>query len=78
MVQLRGEKCYTVRSLDDFVWQYRVLERKTSNSPIGMIETLTEHQAYEKFLTMWEAEAHFHAVEAGEIPLMLPINNRKE
>jgi len=74
MTQERGEKCYVVRRLDDFRFQYMVLERVVRSIPTGFVETLLEYQRYERFLTMDAAESHFRKVEAGEAPLMLGIH----
>ena len=71
-IQERGRKSYTIRALDDFVWQYRCLERIIKDSPVGFIEVLQDNQKYERFLDMESCEAHFIAHEKGEIPLMLP------
>ena len=78
MVQLRGEKCYTIRALDETKYKYRVLRRAVRDSPTGFLEVLQDNQEYQRFLTMEEAEEHFFKVEAGG-DLMLPpemtVNN---
>ena len=70
--QERGEKCYVVRALDDFKYQYRVMKRVVKDSPGGFIETL-DGQPFQHFRTMPEAVEHFQRHELGEVPLMLPV-----
>ena len=72
MIQLRGQECFTIRALDEFKYQYRCMQRIVSDSPVGLIETLSDTQKYERFKTMEECEAHFYKVEEGA-PLMLPV-----
>ena len=70
--QERGKKCYVVRALDDYTWQYRVMKRVVKDTPGGFIETL-DGQPFQHFRTMPEAVEHFHEVEENGIPLLLPV-----
>ena len=72
LTQERGEKCYVIRALDNYTWQYRVMKRVVKDSPSGFIETLNG-QIYQRFKTMDEAVDHFHKHEEGQEPLMLPV-----
>ena len=58
MTQERGQKSYVIRALDDFVHQYRVMQKIVKDSPQGFVEML-DGQPYQKFLTMQEAVEHF-------------------
>ena len=70
--QLRGKRCYTLRSLDEFRYQYRVMAKLVRTCPAGLTETLIDNQEYQRFRTMQECEAHFHKVERNGIDIMLP------
>ena len=76
MIQERGQRCFTIRSLDEHKYQYRVMERIVHDSPLGFIETLADNQKFERFLTMEECEKHFHKVENNGTPLMLPLTGK--
>jgi len=70
-IQERGELSYTVRNVDEFLWQYSVMERVIINTPMGLMEVL-DGQRYEKFLDMKTCEEHFRQYECGKVGLMLP------
>ena len=69
--QERGKKCYVIRAVDNYTWQYRVMKRVVKDSPQGFIETLNG-QPYQRFKTMDEAVDHFNWHEAGQVSLILP------
>ena len=75
-IQCRGQRCFTVRAVDEAHWQYRVLERVVHDSPLGFIEVLKDSQKFQRFLTMEDCEKHFYKVENNGTPLMLPLTGK--
>ena len=72
-IQERGKRCYTLRSVDEHKFQYRVMARLVRTCPMGLTEVLLDNQEYERFKTMEQAEKHFHKVEKNGIDVMLPV-----